>query len=286
MTLPTITYGAKWQTDCDDTSTWTIDDGASTATLTVDNGTIFNINVTISAGAKSVYCEHNFTDFSSTGYNRILLFYKCSNSNIKAKATVFLTGAGEEIVLPETNSTDWTLASDTITSGDTAEKIRVYATQSTGSVYFHWIMIYKGVFTFPDFKRFRGHFPIKSPSLGVFGSDTNVTQLGGRDNVEFTIEGTMQAGETWGSKTGAQADSTVQTYGEYLYMVLRERKFQWFTSDLGNFKVTVDAPGFDFEQNDSSGQQRTFVLHFREYDAGDTSATTFDDPVWYGEGLT
>lgn len=286
MTLPTITYGVHWQTDCDDTTGWNETEDGNTATLTVDSGTIFNIEVTVSAGNKSVYYELNLDNTSSATYPEVYILYKTSDASIKAKVSVILTGAGEEVVLSETSNTDWTLASATLTLHDTIDKIRIYATQATGDVYFHWLMIYKGTVTPPNFKRILYDFPVKIAKIPIPGRDTDILQHLGRDNAKFTIEGDMQSGETWGSKTGANADSSVQTFGEYLYYVLRERKFQWLTTDLGNFKVMPDPTGFSFGQEEASGQQRTYRLKFIEYEAGDTSASTFDDPTWYGEDLT
>jgi len=285
LTLPTITYGVPWQTDCGDTSGWTIDDGASTATLTVDDGTIFNINVTVSAGAKSVYCEYDFTDISSTAYGNIYIMYKTGDNNIKAKVVLYFT-AGTQEVLAETSNTDWTLANAEITTAKTIDKIRIYATQATGDVYFHWIMIYKGTFTFPDFKKCTVKFPLKKPVLGIPGRDTDVTQHLGRKNARITIEGDMQSGETWGSLTGASADSSPRTYGEYLYLLLRERKWQWLTTDQGSFKVMLAEEGPTFAQDVASGQQRTYIIPFEECELGDTSAATFDGSAWYGVGLT
>jgi len=82
------------------------------------------------------------------------------------------------------------------------------------------------------------------------------------------------------------ADSSPQTYGEYLYLLLRERKWQWLTTDQGNFKVMLAKEGPIFAQDMDSGQQRTYSIPFEEYEAGDTNAATFDDPTWYGVGLT
>jgi len=88
MTLPTITYGAKWQTDCGDRSEWSADglhEDGNTATLTIDSGTICNINVTNSVGNKSVYYDYSFNPtISSTTYGKIYILYKTSDSSIKA----------------------------------------------------------------------------------------------------------------------------------------------------------------------------------------------------------
>lgn len=272
MTTPTITWGIPWETDCDDTTGWSEVEDGNTATLTVDSGTIFNINVSASVGNKSVYYEYDFTNIPN--YANIYIRYRTSDNSIKAKVVLVFT-VGTQEVLAETSSTTWALAGGAITTGKTIDKIRIYATQATGNVYFHWFMIYKGTFTFPDFKRILYDFPVKITKLSIPGRDTDILQHLGRDNAKFTIEGTMQAGETWGS--------TNLTYGEWLYVILRERKFQWLTTDQGNFKVMVDPVGFHFGQEADSGQQLTYSLKLIEYEAGDTSATTFDDPVWYSK---
>ena len=289
MTLPTISYKQGWQTDCDDTTDWDETEDGNTGTVTVRSGTFFRLNVSASVGNKIYYVSYpdeggaDNISISSTVYTKARFRYITDSSGIKAKIMLVFSDATTQTILDEiANQTTLTVGTADITSGKTIDHIRLYANGTTGNVWYEFIMLYTGDFTFPFFKRLVPKFPMKIIKIEIPGSDTDTTQHLGRGNAEFTIEGTMQHGETWGSLTGALVDSSVLTYGEFLYQILRERYFQWLTTDLGNFKVMVVPEGFEFIQDPDTGQQRGYVLKFIEYEAGDTSDALFNDPAWYG----
>lgn len=279
MTLPTITYGVGWQTDCGDRSDWSDDhaheDGMS-ATLTVDNGTVFNIAVSSVAGNKSVYYEYDIPTYlgpiSSDKYSKFLVRYMTSNTSIRAKIVLVFT-SGTQTVMAETSNVNWTIFSETITPGKAIDMIRIYATQAKGNVYFDFISINKGTFSFPDFKRIRINPKPKLAVIAIPSSDTDIIQHLGRANTEIFIDVEMKSGETWGGSK--------LTYGEYLMQVLYDRYFQWLTTDQGNFKVMPNPSGFEFTQDSDSGKQLLATFAFLEYDEGD--ASIFIDSAWYGK---
>lgn len=270
MTLATITHEVGWQDDCGDASDYSETEDGMTATLTVDNGTIFNINVSAAVGNKKVYYEIDVTDFDGTIYPEVLIKYKTSSTSIKAKVEVVYDDATTEVPIAETASTDWTTATGTLADNKTIDKIRLYATSATGDVYIDFITIFKDTFSFPDFTRIIVNPKPKLAILPIPGSDTDVVQLLGRANTEITIEGEMLQGETWGGSN--------LTYGEYLMNILADRYFQWLTTDQGNFKVVPDPAGFQFI---GEPEHRLFSLKFQEYDVGDASG--FGNPAWYGK---
>lgn len=272
MTLPTITYGVGWQDDMGDASSYVEHEDGCSATLTVLNGTVFRIGVGSAAGNKIVYYEYDLADISSTIYGKFLVRYKTSSSSIKAKVVLVFT-SGTQTVMAETSNTTWTTASADITSGKTVDKIRLYATSATGVVYYDFISLYTGTQTFHNYDVLDVNPRVKAPVLAIPGSDTDVTQLLGRANTLITIEGPMRSGKSWGGSK--------LTYGEFLMQLLSEKKFQWFTSDQGNFKVTPVPEGFHFRQSKDSDYQLHYVLALREYDVGD--ASVFGSPAWYGK---
>ncbi len=272
MVLPTITYGVGWQTDCGNATSWTETEDGCSATLTVDSGTVFNIAVASAVGNKIVYYEYDLSNILSSTYTKFIVRYKTSNSLIKAKVELIFT-SGTQVVMPEASNTDWTIFTETITSGKTIDKIRIYATQATGNVYFDFISLHKETFSFPDFKRVRVNVKPKLAVIPIPSRDTDIIQHLGRANTEIFIDVEMKSGESWGGSK--------LTYGEYLMQVMFDRYFQWLTTDQGNFKVVPNPSGFEFSQDSDSGKQLLATLAFLEYDEGD--ASVFTGSAWYGK---
>lgn len=280
MTLPTISYKMGWQTDCDDTTDWDKTEDGNTITLSVRSGTFFRLKVTASAGNKIAYYSYpdeggaDNISISSSVYAKARFRYLTDNTNVKAKIELVFSDASTQTILDETSNTSIVTGTADITSGKTIDHIRLYANQATGSTYYEFVMLYGDDFSFPFFKRLSINFKSKTVVIPIPGSDTDIIQHFGRANTEFTIEGTMQHGEIWGNSD--------LTYGEFLYQILRERHFQWLTTDQGNFKVMVAPVGFEFIQDADTEQQLSYLLKFLEYDAGDASDSILDDPAWYG----
>lgn len=275
MTLPSITYGTISQDDLGDKSDYTEHEDGASATLTVDNGTVFNIDVSAAVGNKKVYYEIDITDVDGTIYTKGMVRFRTSSSSIKAKVEFVFDDATTEVVMAETDSTDWTTFLWTQSASKTVSKIRLYATSATGNVYYDFWSIYKGTQTFHNFDDLDVNPRVKTAELPIFGSDTNVTQHGGRDNTIITIEGPMRAKKDWGSDYA----TTSVNFGEFLKQVLYDRYFQWFTSDQGNFKVMPDPLGTHFRQSKNQDYQLRYILVLKEYDVGD--ASIFTGKAWY-----
>lgn len=279
MTLPTITSGVGWQDDLDDDTDWTETEDGCSAVLTVENGTIFQIAVSAAVGNKKVYYSYpdeagaDNISISSTVYCKVVLRYKTSNNNIKAKVELVFSDGTTEVVMAEQSKTTWKyVKADIATSGKTIDHIRLYATNDEGTVYYDFVSIYQTSFEFPDFSVVDVNPKPKLAVIPIPGSDTDVTQHVGRGNTEITIEAPMRSGDTWGGSH--------LTYGEYLMQIVGEPYFQWLETDQGNFKVTPAPEGFRFIQREEEGHQVSLVCRFIEYDAGD--ASIFSAPAWYG----
>jgi len=272
LTRPTITYEVGEQDDLGDSSDYSETEDGASATLTVDNGTIFNILVSAAVENKIVYYEIDITDVDGTIYTKGIVGYKTSSTSIKAKVEFVFDDATTEVVMAESSSTDWTTASWTQSASKTVDKVRLYATSATGNVYYDFWSIYKGTQTFQNFNVLRGpEVEMKKAILSIPGSDTDVTQMLGIKNCPILIEGPMRTGKTWGGSN--------LTYGEFLMKLAKDRHFQWFTSDLGNFKVTPTR--YYPIQSKNNNYQVQYHLELETYDVGDASG--FGNPAWYGK---
>lgn len=284
MTVPTITYGHGFLEDCDDTSIYTEHEDGNTAILSVGVDDIFQITVAISVGNKSVYYEYpdsagaDDIDISSTLYPKALFRYKTSNASIKAKIELLFSDASTQTILDETSSTDWTVGSEDITTGKTIDHVRFYATQATGLVYYDFLMLHKETFTFPAVRPggITIQIPFKTAKLEIPGREGDIIQRLGMNSPIIRIRGHMKHGETWGT--------TNFPYGEYLYKILRDDDpWQWLTTDLGNFPVTIDPAGCSFGQESDSGSQRTYTLNFVVTKLSSLGEITWDERQWYGK---
>lgn len=274
MTLPAITYGNGFEEPCMDASRYQeVEDGCS-ATLSVIEGGIFDINVTEAGGNKIVYYHlANAISVSSSTYKKITFRFKMNNANIKAKIMLIFS-SGAQTVLPETNTQVWYTYTIDITTAKTIVDIRLYATQSTGHVYYDFALIHKGTFTLPDFENFTFDNNKRKAILGPPTRGGDIQQDLGLLSSDLVIDGVMKAGETWGGST--------YKYGEYLLEAWRNDTFCWFTSDPVNALVMVDRVRIGQEKE--SAHQRTFSVEMSYFSKSDMRATLWDGLAWLGKG--
>ena len=149
------------------TSVGQVEDGN---TVTTTAGSFFTLTVTATAGNFAAYislpAENAVSnlDLDSAIYTKIRWRYKTTGTNKAKIVLVFSTwdyadsaavniaaGKGQE-VLADSSSSTWTVGSATITTGKTIDHIRLHADHGAGAdcVYYDWVTIYKGDFTFPN----------------------------------------------------------------------------------------------------------------------------------------
>ncbi len=268
MTLPTITVGVGWQTDCGDKTDW-----EGTPVLTVESGTVF----AIAYSGSNNYVQNKdaaHINISSSTYPNLVFRYKTSNASIKTRVQLVYSDASTEYLTGEIGSLTWATVTATLTgTGKTIDHIRLWANSAVGTVYYDFASLHTSTFTFPDFKTCHIKPDVKIPELSIPSRDTDIQQHLGRKCTVILIECDMKAGETWGS--------THLTYGEYLMNILVDRHFQWLTTPGGNFKVLPDPGSWDFIYDANSGKQCIGVFGFKEYDEG--NASVFTDATWYGK---
>ena len=215
-----------------------------------------------------VYYEKDVDNYSSNTSPVFLIRYKTSASSAGAHAKVVLDfTAGTQIILDNAYSTTWTTVTGAITPAKTIDKIRFYAdddgTNGTFYVYYDFLLLHKGIFTWPYCDNVNFISPNRINKLGVPGRVGDITQYGGSESASVHVTGTMDTGTGWYDEV-----DTIKP-GSYLYKVVHDMRtdpWQWFTSDVCNMKTSVDR--FEIGQIKDSGVQRVYDLLLSEYRHG------------------
>lgn len=271
-------YTSGFFEDCDDTSGWNKVEDGNTAAIAVDNGDYFKITISASAGNKIAYYVNNFTDLNSNTYKKIMFRYQTSDGNIKAKILLrFVGGATEQVVLDETSSTTFVAGSVDVTSGQTIDKVRLYANQATGWVKYDFVVIYEGDFTLPNIAHGMNiDFPPREDTLRQWNRDVDILASGGSESALINIGCDLDQG-TW-KRTGDTID------GEVFLNILHSRSdepWQWLDTGDHQFKVTVH-PEFSWEKRgDTVGRRLDLIL--KEYSLGSKTDERYTER--YGIGL-
>ena len=285
MTAPSLTYGHGYLTDCDDATSWTearnnmLDADAELSVLYHD---IFQIKAVFDEGAGvDEYCNYEYDlnpNISSNTYTKFLLRYKTSegSAGAQAKAVIIFT-AGDQTILEPSYNTTWAVVDGDITSGKTIDKVQFWAdddgTDGTFYVYFDFLLLHEGTFTFPQFTNvYPLHLANQYVKLRPYGRVGDIKHYAGMDSPTIRLEGPMDTNIAWGTPDG-----------EYLYRIFHEAHtdpWQWFTSDLINCKMVPEV--FDIGQQAASGNQRMWMLNLGKYDKSSGSETTWSDLQWLG----
>jgi len=295
LTNPTITYGHGYLTDCDSATGW-IEDASPTLTstsLTVLYGDVFKITGTASAAAQKTYWEYDITNISTDVYSKFLLRYKTQEAAVGLGAKVELVfTSGTQIILNTTFNTLLSKASGTITSGKTLDKIRFYAVSDAActakSVYYDFLLIHKGTFTFPNVAHgLEFHPPPRYAVIPIPSRIGDITQNLGSESATVTASCDLDIGKlstTSSSITASdwkrpQGQSTKTDYidGEVFLDIAHNshtEPWQWLDTGTEQFKVTLETPAF---RRTITGNSATHILDLlsREYRLSDARNETY-----------
>jgi len=280
MAKPTLTYGHGFLDDCDDTTGWDETEDGNTATLTVDDGDVFNINVTNSVGNKVAYYSYpdeggapDIDIFTAT-FTKFLARYRTSDASIKAKIELVFGDASTQTVLAETSSTTWKEVSVTTTTGKTLDHIRLFGNQATGDVYYDFVLVYKGIFTFPFVSELEQlELENKTAFLEAPSRVGDIPQYLGAKSPIIQVSGVMNTAAAWGTPDGQYLlDAWKNVYSD---------PWQWYTSDLICCKVV---PTKFIISKVKDRRQRVYDFFMRKYDlsSGDADSWTVDNFSWFG----
>ncbi len=249
---------------------WTEVEDGNVGTLSSVYDDYFKLNITSSTGNKTYQVYRYANLLAPTIYTTLIYRYKTSNTNIKAKIEAeFLSGT--QTILPESSSTTWVTGSATLdTDKNNLDYIRLYANQATGQVYYDFILICKGFFTFPNY----GHGleftpPPRYARLAVPSRTGDVTQNLGSPDATVTIGCNLDIGN-W-KRTGDYIDG--QVFLDIAHNSSSE-PWQWLDTGTEQFKATLDQLTFR-RQADGNSVQRILDLTFKEYRRSSASHETY-----------
>lgn len=295
MTVPTITWGHGFMTDCDDLTGYIEAVGGmagAQASLTVLLNDIFQVEGTCD-DAGDEYCYYHYPDeggadnlsLSTNTYTRYAIRWKTSASSngLGATATAVFNDASTQQLVGATNpefSTTWTVSSGTLTSSKTLDHIRLGADDypnsiaaGTFQVYYDFVLIFKDLFTFPTVQPGGVWFKPRQKIVQteIPGRDGDVLERLGMKSPEIVVQGKVLSGESWGSPDL-----------EYLYYIVRDTDlWQWFTSDPVDCKVMLK--DFDLGQVSESGFQADYELQFLMYSLSNLAEATWQSKQWFGK---
>ena len=219
----------------------------------------FKLDITSSGGNKVYYLWHS-VDISPSVYPKFVYRYKTSNTNIKAKIEAVFTGGNQDI-LSESSSTTWVTGSATLdTDKGGLQWIRLYANQATGQVYYDFVLVCKGIFTFPNCG-YGLEFtpPARYAMLEIPTRVGDITQNLGSPSATVTIGCDLDVGD-W-KRSGDYIDGEV--FLDIAHNSYTE-PWQWLDTGTEQFKATLDTPVFRREA-DGNSARRILELTFREY---------------------
>lgn len=254
---------------------------AGDAVETITNNDNLHIAATFDNGAavdEYCYYERNITNISSSTYTKYLLRYRTSAASAAAQAkAVLIFTSGTQTILDLNYSTSWKLASGTITSGKTVDKIQLWADDDgvDGSfwVEYDYIMLYKDNFTLPNTAYgYDIDLLPREAIIAIPSKDTDATQNLGTQSIPIHISCDLDQETT--TYPWKRADDTFN--GEVFWDIWHNRSsepFQWFNDGTRQFKVSIH-PRFRWE-NRGNAAARRLDLELREYSLGDKSEETY-----------
>ena len=278
--MTSITYGHGFLTDCEDTTGWT-EKSSPTLTdtaLTVLHDDWFQLTGTATDANQLTYWEYDVTDISSDVYRKFKIRAKTSTAatGLQAYATLEFT-SGNQVILPLTFSTTWTVVSGTITSGKTIDKVRLQAHSDAACsgeyVLYDYLLLYKDDFPFPNVA-YGLNFtpPVRQAFLSIPGRGGDLTQQLGTSSATVTASCDLDIGTWTITPQGQTFHVPAQVFMDIAHNSGTE-PWQWLDTGQEQFKVTVDQPAF---RRVITGNTSTHVLDlaFHEYPRSSASNQT------------
>ena len=241
------TFLMSWEQMC-------LEDGNALSPSVSDG--ILDIEVIASAGNKVGYLTNRTNlGINTSLFTKILFKYKTSGS---AKAKIVCTdgAAYAQTVLADTASTTTSVVgSATLTATQTLDHIYLYANTGTGHVYYDWIMVYAGDFTFPNAVDIRFKPSSRNVRTGSLRVPSSSQNLGGDSTVDIDCDLDMEtASYDWTRLLDTDKD---EVFLDVLHNQSVDAPFQWLTWGNKSMRVVVDSAP-------EVGREGLLTLHFSE----------------------
>ena len=285
MTKPSITYGHGFFSDCNSGSGWTETEDGNVGSTTILEKDLFNMYITESGGNKVYYLYYADLDLSPSVYTKIFWRYKTSSDSIKAKIDIQFASGYQTVLAESSSSTYYSVGSATIeTTKGNINYVKLYANQATGTVYYDFVLICKGVFTLPNTlfgKRFMPE--TRNVYIDIPSRSGDITQHLGTKLAKLELSCNLDRGN-W-KRSGDYVNGQVF---EDIWHNAKTEPWQWLTTGMGTtidehfyqrqFKATMDEPVFS-----EDGKEHRLDLTFHEYRR--SSATNETSVERFGENV-
>jgi len=267
MTEPTITYGHGKLFDFDTVTGWTEQGIIAAGSFAVDNGDAVKITKT---AANYYYIDNDDNlSLSTTIYTKIYYRYKIGGGSIRAGIILEFSDASTQTILADATSTTWVTGSATITTAKTLDHIRLEATNDVGDVYYDFVLICKGAFTFPNAETID---VIPSSDLVRMAYPSRIgraPQTMGADDTKILMTCDLDVG-TW-TRTGDTIEG--QVFIDINHNGSKSEAWQWLTTGQGHaFKARLETPHFVYH-----GDKQLINLTFYEYRLGSADEETYKE---------
>jgi hypothetical protein len=255
-----------------------IEDGQTLSTPVESENDYVKLTASASAGNEAGYIQTPNTNsadninISTTVYTKARFRYKTSDANIKAKIIFDYGAGGTQEVLADASSTSFTVGTADLTTAKTLDHIRLHADHATGDVYYDYVLVYKGDFTFPNVGLgINGTIPTTTPRIGIPGRQTRVANNMGSDDFTLRMRCDLTQG-TWTRSGDSQP-------GQVFYDIAGEspsEPWQWLDTEREQMKVTLDPPLFtrDGSPETLTDQMDLLFYEYRLSD-GDNAEETY-----------
>jgi hypothetical protein len=229
-----------------------------------------HLNINVSAGNKNYYIKNNTDlELSEDTYTKIYWRYICGNGSINARIVLEFDNAQTQEVLAETNSTTWSVGSATIQSAAGSREldhIYLYANDATGDVYYDFILVCKGAFTFPNIVSIRPRYRGRSVELDVPGKGGDTDQNLATKDTLYDLTCDLSVG-TW-TRTGDNKDGDVF---RDIHHERHDEPWQWFDWEEEQIKAKL----LDFTLPKGGGEEIA-SFSFKE-----KNVCTRNNEFWY-----
>jgi len=240
-TNPTITYGHGKLFDFDTVTGWTERGTIAAGSFAVYNGD----SVKITKTAANYYYIDNDTNLalSTSIYTKFFYRYKIGGGSIRAGIILEFSDASTQTILADATSATWATGSATITTAKTLDHIRLEATNDTGDVYYDFVLVCEGTFSFPNAESVQ---VIPTTDLVRTFSPSRVgrsPQTMGSDDTQVTIVCDLDVGNwlrTLDTRKG-------QVFLDINHNGSIDEEWQWLNTGQGHqFKARLETPDFLF----------------------------------------
>jgi len=270
LTEPTVTYGHGKLYDFDSVSGWTEHEDGQTGTFAVANGDIAHLNISATGGNAAYYIDNDTNlNLSTSIYTKLYWRYKTSDTNIKAKIVLEFSDAATQEILADVSSVTWVTGSATITTTKTLDHIRLHADHATGNVYYDFVLVCAGAFSFPNTESIQ---VIPATDLVRTFSPSRIgrsPQTMGADDTQVIIQCDLDIGD-W-TRTGDTIPG--QVFFDINHNGSIDEEWQWLTTGQGHaFKVRLERPDFMFTDN-----RQLLTLTFYELRASSANTETYKE---------